>query len=55
MPRVHRCSFCGKVIPPGTGMMYVRNDGTVLYFCSRKCKRSYFMRRNPKRYKWARH
>ncbi|MFB6470345.1 MAG: 50S ribosomal protein L24e [Vulcanisaeta sp. AZ3] len=35
--RIYTCSFCGRPIPPGTGIMYVRADGTVLRFCSRKC------------------
>ncbi|BDR92985.1 50S ribosomal protein L24e [Vulcanisaeta souniana] len=35
--RIYTCAFCGKQIPPGTGIMYVKTDGTVLRFCSRKC------------------
>ncbi len=32
-----KCSFCGKVIEPGTGRMFVRKDGSVLYFDTSKC------------------
>lgn len=32
------CDFCGKVIEPGTGKMYVKKDGTVFRFCSSKCQ-----------------
>ncbi|RDD52372.1 50S ribosomal protein L24 [Nanoarchaeota archaeon NZ13-N] len=47
------CSFCGNKLEPGTGLIYVLNDGRVLYFCSRKCYRNWEMGRNPKKYKWA--
>jgi len=49
------CSFCGKDVPPGTGLMFVRNDGTILYFCSSKCKKNMLkLRRNPTKLKWCR-
>ncbi len=32
------CSFCGKLIPRGTGIMFVRKTGQVYTFCSRKCE-----------------
>lgn len=32
-----KCSFCGKPIEPGTGKMYVKKDGTVLFFDANKC------------------
>jgi large subunit ribosomal protein L24e len=49
------CTFCGKNIPPGTGLMFVRNDGTILYFCSGKCKKNMLkLRRNPAKLKWCR-
>lgn len=34
------CSFCGGAIEPGTGKMYVRKDGTIYFFCSRKCEKN---------------
>lgn len=32
-----KCSFCGKSIEPGTGKMYVKRDGTILFFDTNKC------------------
>ncbi len=40
VPRLRLCSFCGNEFPPGTGAMYVKNDGTILWFCSSKCRKS---------------
>jgi len=35
--------------------MYVKRDGTVLYFCSSKCKKNMLkLRRKPSKVKWAR-
>jgi len=48
-----KCSFCGEEILPGKGIMYVRNNGQVLYFCSSKCKKNYLLGRDPKKLKWA--
>ncbi|MCY0850171.1 50S ribosomal protein L24e [Sulfuracidifex metallicus] len=48
------CSFCGKSIPRGTGLMYLKTDGTVLWFCSSKC-RKYMLKfkKDPKKLKWT--
>ena len=32
-----KCSFCGASIEPGTGKMFVRKDGTILFFDTNKC------------------
>lgn len=32
------CSFSGKKIPPGQGIMYVQNDGRVYYFANKKAE-----------------
>lgn len=54
MPRPRRCSFCGDEFPAGTGLMYVRNDGTILWYCSSKCRKSSVdMRRDSRRLKWT--
>ena len=34
------CSFTGEEIEPGTGIMYVKKDGTVLYFKNSKAKKA---------------
>ncbi|KAF5431033.1 large subunit ribosomal protein L24e [Candidatus Methanophagaceae archaeon] len=49
-----RCSFCDLPIEPGTGMMFVKRDGTVLYFCSSKCERNMVkLRRKRRKVRWA--
>ncbi|EWG07212.1 MAG: 50S ribosomal protein L24 [Candidatus Aramenus sulfurataquae] len=54
MPSSHTCSFCGATIVPGTGIMYVKNDGAILWFCSSKC-RKYMLKyhKDAKRLKWT--
>ncbi len=54
MPASKNCSFCNENITPGKGMMYVQNDGTVLYFCSGKCKKNMLdLGRKPEEVEWA--
>jgi large subunit ribosomal protein L24e len=49
-----KCSFCGKEIPKGTGKMLIKNDGKILYFCSRKCEKNMIeLGRDPKKVKWT--
>jgi len=49
-----KCSFCGKVIKPGTGKMYVKKDAKILYFCSSKCEKNLLkLKRNPLKIKWT--
>ncbi|HID05393.1 MAG TPA: 50S ribosomal protein L24e [Aigarchaeota archaeon] len=49
----HKCHFCGRDIEPGTGKMYVKNDGTILYFCSSKCEKNWKLGRDPRKLKWT--
>lgn len=35
-----KCSFCGNEIAKGTGLMFVRKDGSILHFCGRKCEKN---------------
>lgn len=53
MPRAITCSYCGRSIEPGTGLMYVKNDGSILWFCSSKCKKKHFYGSDPRKLKWA--
>lgn len=53
MPSSKTCSFCGENITPGTGLMYVRNDGSILYFCSSKCKKNMDFGRKPEDLEWT--
>jgi large subunit ribosomal protein L24e len=54
LPRPKKCSFCGNEFSGGTGMMYVRNDGSILWFCSSKCRKSSLnLRRDARKLKWT--
>ncbi|MDD5339943.1 MAG: 50S ribosomal protein L24e [Candidatus ainarchaeum sp.] len=48
------CSFCDSSISKGTGMIYVKKDGTLYWFCSSKCrKNSLGLSREGRRQKWT--
>jgi len=48
------CSFCGSVLTPGTGKLFAKNDGKLLYFCSSKCENnSQNLNRNPRNVRWT--
>lgn len=54
MPLKVNCSFCGKEIEPGTGVMYVRNDNQRYYFCSHKCEKNMLkLGRKARNLKWT--
>ncbi|MFN7990958.1 MAG: 50S ribosomal protein L24e [Candidatus Micrarchaeia archaeon] len=49
-----RCSFSGREIPKGQGLMYVKKDGTILYFYGSKEKKNYLsLGREGRRQKWT--
>jgi len=49
-----RCSFCGKNVPKGFGILYVRTDGSTYFFCSSKCRKSMInLSRTPRKIKWV--
>lgn len=49
-----KCSFSSKDIPKGQGMMYVKKDGTVLYFYSSKERKNYLnLGREGRLQKWT--
>ncbi|MEM0011499.1 MAG: 50S ribosomal protein L24e [Nitrososphaeria archaeon] len=49
-----KCSFCGSTIEMGTGIAFVRNDGTMLWFCSSKCRKNMLvLKRDPRKLKWT--
>jgi len=49
-----KCTFCGIVINPGTGKMFVQKDGKALYFCSSKCEKNMLkLKRKPITTKWS--
>ncbi|PIO07889.1 50S ribosomal protein L24e [Candidatus Pacearchaeota archaeon CG10_big_fil_rev_8_21_14_0_10_34_12] len=49
-----KCDFCGKVIQKGTGKMFVKKDGKILYFDSAKCEKNLLkLKRKPRDFKWT--
>lgn len=49
-----RCSFSGKEIEKGKGIMYVKKDGTIYYFASSKEKKNFLgLKREGRRQKWT--
>lgn len=56
MPERRVCSFSGEEIEPGTGLMFVKRDGTVMWYKNSKArKNSLKLKRNPRKVKWTRH
>ena len=53
MVSTRTCDFSGEDIEPGTGIMYVRNDGTVLHFKDRKAEKNFFMGREARDLEWT--
>jgi len=50
---VKSCSFCNRPIAKGSGTMLAKNDGTVLWSCSTKCKKNHLvLKRDPRKIKW---
>lgn len=50
----YKCSFCGSKVELGTGKMFVKKKGSVLYFCSSKCEKNMMkLRRIPRRVRWT--
>ncbi len=48
------CHFSGREIPKGKGIMYVKKDGTVYWFYSRKEKKNFLnLKREGRRVKWT--
>lgn len=47
-----KCTFCKEEILKGSGIMSVKNDGTVSYYCGSKCERNAGMR-DPRFVKWT--
>ena len=55
MPSKRICEFCNKDFLQGTGLMLVRNDGSIHWLCSSKCRiNAIKLRRKPLALKWTR-
>ncbi len=49
-----KSSFSGRPIPPGTGLMYVKKDGKILYFLNRKEEKNMIkLGRKPRKVTWT--
>ncbi|MDD5317604.1 MAG: 50S ribosomal protein L24e [Candidatus ainarchaeum sp.] len=49
-----KCSFCKEEIRACTGMIFVKRDGSILSFCSNKCRKNRLkLKRNPRKLKWV--
>ena len=56
MPERRICSFSGDEIEPGTGMMFVRRDGSIMWFKNSKARKNMVkLRRNSRKVKGTRH
>ena len=55
MPERRIGSFTHEEIEPGTGMMYIKRDGSVFWFKDSKSRKNMLkLNRNPRRLKWTR-
>jgi large subunit ribosomal protein L24e len=49
-----KCVFCGREEPAYIGMHYIKNDGSVNYFCSSKCRKNTIkLKRERRKIKWT--
>ncbi|MAE13927.1 50S ribosomal protein L24e [Candidatus Woesearchaeota archaeon] len=50
-----RCDFCHELIEKGTGKRFIKKDGKMLDFCSRKCEKNMIkLRRKSLTTEWTR-
>ena len=49
-----KCSFCGKEEYAFKGLHLIKNDGSISYFCSSKCRRNALnLKRDKRRIRWT--
>lgn len=49
-----KCSFCMRETLPHLGVHLIRNDGTIQYYCSSKCRKNALkLKRDRKKLKWT--
>jgi large subunit ribosomal protein L24e len=48
------CTFCGKNIPRGTGLLFVKKTGQTFNFCGTKCERNMLkLKRQSRKTLWT--
>jgi len=47
-----KCSFCGREYKWPRGLTFIKTDGTVLHYCSSKCRKNKVLGRKSKKVKW---
>jgi large subunit ribosomal protein L24e len=48
------CSFCGYKVYPGHGSIFVKNNLKIFFFCRSKCRKLFYLKKNPLFLKWTR-
>ncbi len=49
-----KCIFCGKEESPHRGLHLFKNDGSLSYFCSSKCRKNTIkLKRDKRKMKWT--
>lgn len=49
-----KCVFCGREEHSFTGIHLIKNDGTIDYFCSSKCRKNTLkLKRDKRKLKWT--
>ncbi|MBI2631817.1 hypothetical protein HYW75_02335 [Candidatus Pacearchaeota archaeon] len=49
-----KCIFCGREEEPFRGIHLIKNDGSVNFFCSSKCRKNTLkLKRDKRRLKWT--
>jgi len=51
-----KCSYCSSEIEKGRGIMFVRKNGSIKYYCSNRCMKFdllYHKKPNPKEVRHA--
>lgn len=51
--RESRCAFCGREYELGTGRQLAKNDGSMQFFCSSKCRKNHTLKRSPIHTRWT--
>ncbi len=49
-----KCSFCGRIYEFPRGLTLALNDGTILHFCSSKCRKNFELGRKNTKVNWVR-